>query len=387
MLIYSIFIKFISTKKITFKSNELSHLIPETTNVSYVESSDGKTVPIPEGYTASKIEEETSVNGGFVIYEGNINWDSVENSDIQDRKKELLKLQSNYNQYVWIPVEKEAINSIYGVDSNGKLWGKLYSYAVEGKTNQDWSMLNDNIYVKFGNNYFEPGLGLGFNSNIVSEMTLKMQLNKNRQELISELEQTYYQTIKSIKKYGGFYIGRYETGIQDDIAVIKKMNENLSNQSWIQMYQKTQKLRGEKDNIITSMIWSSLWDYTIQWLIDTGAKTYETVYSSDSWGNYRSSKFQYYTDKQANITTKSSGSLKAKVIPAGSSDYTKANNIYDMAGNVNELTLGSYGQYFSSRGGYYNSSTTTEKSCAFRSYQSISDSTERTGSRAILLLK
>ena len=248
-------------------------------------------------------------------------------------------------------------------------------------------MLNDNIYVKFGNNYFEPGLGLGFNSNIVSEMTLKMQLNKNRQELISELEQTYYQTIKSIKKYGGFYIGRYETGIQDDIAVIKKMNENLSNQSWIQMYQKTQKLRGEKDNIITSMIWSSLWDYTIDWLVKTGAQTYSTIYLSDTWGNYTNSQFEYYADIDGNTLKKNTGSSNAKTIPAGSSEYTKSNNIYDLAGNVNELTLGCYAQYFTYRGGSYASSATEEMSCAYRNYQSISNETIRVGSRAILLLK
>ena len=382
-----------SAEKAIFKSNNVSKLVPETTNISYVESSDGKMVPIPKGYTASKIAEETSVNGGFVIYEGDINWDSTEMQTIINlantgsKEKELLQLQSSYNQYVWIPVDEEKIKTIYGVDENGKLWGKIYSYNSLERVPQNWSERNGNFSISVMTNYFEPGLGYGANTAIVNEITLQTMLNQNREELIRELELNYYEAIKSIKKYGGFYIGRYETGMLEGKSVIRRMNEDLSKQNWADLYQKTKKMQGEKENVKTSMIWSSLWDYTIQWLIDTGAKTYETVYSSDSWGNYRSSKFQYYTDKQANITTKSSGSLNAKVIPAGSSDYTKANNIYDMAGNVNELTLGSYGQYFSSRGGYYNSSTTTEKSCAFRSYQSISDSTERTGSRAILLLK
>ena len=96
-----------------------------------------------------------------------------------------------------------------------------------------------------------------------------------------------------------------------------------------------------------------------------------------------------YTDIEANIDKKEKGSSKSKVIPSGSADYTKANNIYDMAGNVNELTLGGYSHYFVFRGGCYSSLSEKEKSCAYRSYQNINNESEKekTGSRAILLLK
>ena len=352
---------------------------------------------MPEGYTASKIEGETTVNGGFVIYECNekdIEWNSIqnenlaeENSNTSSKEKELLQLQSSYNQYVWVPVNEEQINSIYGVDSNGKIWGKLYSYTQDGRSPLGWKDINSKVDVKVSTNYFEPGLGYGANTNIVSEMTLQLRLNKNREELLRELEQNYYEMIKSIKKYGGFYIGRYESGLVDNEVTIRRLNENLSEQSWTDMYQKTKKLKKENENIITSMIWSSLWDYTIQWFIDTGAKTYEDISKSDSWGNYRDSSFEYYTDVEGNISLKEPGINNSKLIPAGSSEYSKANNIYDMAGNVNELTLGCYSYYFSYRGGYYDSSSDSEKSCSYRSYQEIDAKLPRTGSRAILLLK
>lgn len=364
-------------------------LAQETTNISYIESSDGKLVPIPKGYTASKIKEETSVNEGFVIYEGDINWDNMQGitDNSSSNQKEILELQSSYNQYVWIPVNEEEINSIYGVDSNGKLWGKLYSYSSTERTKQDWTDVNGRIFVRTITNYFEPGLGYGVNATIVNEITLKTKLNMNREELSRELEQNYYNTIKSIKKYGGFYIGRYETGILNHNAVIRRMNENLSNQNWADMYQKTKKIKGEKDNVTTSIIWSSLWDYTIAWFLNTGAETYDTLYSSDSWGNYRSSSFEYYSDLEGNLSTKSSGKTNSKRIPSGAADYTKVNNIYDMAGNVNELTLGCYSYKFIFRGGYYDSSAVAEKSCSYKGNQAITDENERTGSRAILLLK
>ena len=51
--------------------------------VTWVESSDldedGNPikVPVPKGYTASQIPGETSAKNGFVIYEGDVDWDSV----------------------------------------------------------------------------------------------------------------------------------------------------------------------------------------------------------------------------------------------------------------------------------------------------------------------
>ena len=348
--------------------------MPKSTDISYVESSDGKIVPVPNGYTASKIEGETSVNGGFVIYEGIINWDKMNLESLTDTSnttsEEILELQSNYNQYVWVPVKEEELKTIYGVDSDGKLWGKLYSYCQEGKIPQDWSMLKDKISVKTSSNYFEPGLGYGVNLSIVNEITLETELNKTREELNTELEQNYYNTIKSIQTYGGFYIGRYETGMEGNKAVIRKMNENIAKQSWAEMYQKTQEIKGDKNNVTTSMIWSSLWDYTMQWLINTGAKDDEEIHFSETWGNY-----SHYASEAS------------KKIPAGSLENTKSNNIYDMAGNVNELTLGCYGHDFCHRGGSYLSQSEEEISCASRGYQGITDKTEDTGSRAILLLK
>lgn len=379
------------TQKKVFQSKNLPAQLQENTNITYVQSSEGEQIPVPKGYTASQIEGETSEKEGFVIYEGEIDWSQIKTENASNHEntsnKSILQLQATVNQYVWVPVEEEEFKTIYGIDYTGKLWGKAYTYTSSGRTPSGWEENNGKIKVDLLNKYIEPGIGYGANELTINEMTLKTQLNKSRRELISKLEQNYYQMIKSIKKYGGFYLGRYETGILENKAVIRKMVENLSNQSWAQMYQKTEKLKEEKDHITTSMIWGSLWDFTIQWLVNTGGLSNQTVSLSETWGNYRSSVFQYYTDSEGNQTTKQAGSSNAKIIPAGSSDYTKVNNIYDLAGNVRELTLESYGYSFVTRGGDFNSSTTAQKSCAYRTTQTIEQKTEKTGSRAILLLK
>ena len=150
--------------------------------------------------------------------------------------------------------------------------------------------------------------------------------------------------IESIKKYGGYYIGRYETGnLSKEEAVVKKMNTDIGSQTWYTMYEKSKNLTGKKENIKTSMIWGSLWDETLQWLVDTEAKIstgetidYILIKDSTKWGNYKNATFEY-TTISGGISIKNEDSNTK--IPTGSAEYTKVNNIYDMAGNVWEWTL------------------------------------------------
>ena len=58
------------------------------------ESGDGVIVPVPIGYTASDATNENTVNGGFVIYEGE---EAVTDSNVAVAK-------TSRNQFVWIPV-------------------------------------------------------------------------------------------------------------------------------------------------------------------------------------------------------------------------------------------------------------------------------------------
>ena len=77
------------------------------------------------------------------------------------------------------------------------------------------------------------------------------------------------------------------------------------------------------------------------WLIESGNKTKEQVISdSKDWGNYYNVSFEY-ENNSGSIVTKSS----SKIIPTGSSEFTKANNIYDLAGNVYDWTAEAYYTY------------------------------------------
>ena len=270
----------------------------------------------------------------------------------------IFNLQKSVNQYVWVPVSEENLSRIYGVDANGKLWGKLYNYSSTGRTAYNWTETSGVMSITSSTIFREPTI-LRY---LDKDSTLQTYLGgMTAYEFLSELEENYYATIKSIKEHGGFYIGRYETGGLSGTAVVRKMETDINNQTWYTMYEKTKELSGTNDNAITSMIWGSLWDETLQWLYESGAKTsdgtqltYELIGSdSTKWGNYHNSTFSYIP---ADATTPDETAAKPRnaLIPTGSAEYTKVNNIYDLAGNVYDGTLeANFASSRGHRGGFY----------------------------------
>ena len=315
----------------------------------------------------------------------------------------VFELQTSTNQYVWVPVKD--VSRIYGIASNGKLWGKLYEeYNVNERTALNWKEIIDGamsiISLTGYNSHREPDViiqySYGSDINFFdADSKLQSQIDgmKQYQMLSQEMEESFYKMIESVKKYGGFYIGRYETGnLNQPEAVVKKMNEDINYATWYEMYELCKNLAGGNENVTTSMIWGSLWDETLQWLLESNAKisTGEVIdytrigEDSVSWGNYNDATFEY-TNKSGGIRTKYKGS--STEIPTGGTEYTKANNIYDLAGNMREWTLEAlhaYERVF--RGGAFSfSGHTAPVNCRYYDKPTYSD--VRVGCRAVLLIK
>ena len=120
--------------------------------------------------------------------------------------------------------------------------------------------------------------------------------------------------------------------------------------NWYTSYKRCLALKGNNNNIKTMMITGSLWDETVEWLVSSGATnsegttlTYKLVgYDSTTFGNYYNSTFNYIAKDAemptATETKEATDDYKGVLIPTGSAEYTKTNNIYDMAGNVMEWT-------------------------------------------------
>ena len=326
--------------------------------VNVVEDTEGIIVPVPKGYVASSIDGEHTVKTGFVIYEGE--------TAVTDENKE--EAQKTRNQWVWVPVEN--INDIYATDSKGKKYGQLWDFSDEGRTRVTYSV----------SGFREPDVATAYDK---STYLPNLEAEYKQSELKEELQQEFEYAIKLIDKYGGFYIGRYETGdlSKPNVKVVKG-NTDIVGQTWYTMYKKCQQiLPNENKNVRTSMIWGSLWDHTLYWLVASENKTFSDMVDSTGWGNYNNNTFQYQ-DESGNMVEKAYN--RRIKIPSGSTEYTKANNIYDMAGNVWDWTLETRNVFFRVKhGGYYENSG-SETSVSYRDASYPYSSTGAYGTRAVL---
>ena len=317
------------------------------------EDASGDKVPVPNGYVGSSVAGENEIDTGYVIYEGE---EAVTDSNVADAQK-------NRNQYVWVPVPD--ISKFYGTDANGKKWGKIYTFSsstssgydeITGTQPYNWSESNGVMTISSKTNYREPDVVAKYSSTGYDMDSRLKTLGigaKTTHEFLNQLEKEFNNMVASVEKYGGFYIGRYETGnINQDTPVIQKGNTNISSQTWYNMYKRCKNIKGANTNVETGMIWGNQWDRTLMWLIETGSKTKEQIADdSTSWGNYYNATFEY-VNSSGSTATKNEGSSTR--IPTGSAEYTKANNIYDLAGNVRDWTMEANSTYYRVfRGGYY----------------------------------
>ena len=311
--------------------------------------SSGDKVPVPNGYVGSKVAGENEIDTGYVIYEGE---DEVNDSNVEEAQK-------TRNQYVWVPVPDAS--TMYGTDENGKKWGKLYEFTTDTGSNIDertgtkplnWSESNGIMKIINKTSYREPDIVKSYDR----EVNLKTD---SVHDFLIHLEQEFNNMIESVKKYKGFYVGRYENGnLSKKIPVIVKGNTDINSQDWYTVYKNCKNIKGKNTNVQTGMIWGNQWDRLLIWLIESKNKTIEEICKdSSSWGNYLNSEFEYEKNNGSTTTKKSGNDLK---IPTGSTEYTKANNIYDLAGNVSDWTMETNGNSFrTSRDGNSGSNSLT----------------------------
>ena len=271
----------------------------------------------------------------------------------------VIKDEKN-NEWVWVPVDSATLATMYEESSDEKtLCGttgetavktKLYSKSITIGTDSNKKTIR--TIPGTSSSYREPDLVVGSDgaSDDAKDTYYKTILGETgTQEQLAQLFVDEYKAmIESVSKYGGFYIGRYElseAGVQKDKAT-------LTNTNWYNLYKKCTELQAS-DKVKTQMIWGCQWDVTMNWLISSGAKTSNEVNKdSSSWGNYSDSK------ENAKVTvTEEDGTTTNKYgrkQNTGYSEYWKANNIYDLAGNCSEWTQeASYTSSRANRGGGY----------------------------------
>ena len=278
----------------------------DSSKVVAVKSDDGKTVPVPIGFTKSTVPGEGSVETGFVIKQGS---DGSATSGI--------------NEFVWVPVDEPS--EMFGTDKDGNSLGKLYDFDSGSPKALNWTETGGKMSWTSTGDYREPDIVTSYDgsdaTSNASDFTSEIGSITGAQ-FKAQLQQEFEDMRESVETYGGFYIGRYETGdLNEDRAVVQKNNTDIGNKNWYEMYQKCKTVVEESETIkgTTSMIWGCQWDATMKWFLESeDPEVVEYVTDSTGKGNY-------------------SGSLLTN--GTGSNDDYSVNKIYDMAGNVYDWTL------------------------------------------------
>ena len=270
------------------------------------------------------------------------------------------------NEWVWIPVDKETLATMYETSSDEKtLCGttgetavktKLYSKSITiGTDSNKTTMSRTTPGTSTSGSYREPDLVVENEGTTVDAKDYKTILGDTgtKEQLAQLFVDEYKAMIESVSKYGGFYIGRYElSGTVTEPT--EKPGKTLTKTDWYNLYNacRSSKLQAS-DKVKTQMIWGCQWDVTMNWLISSGAKTSDEVNKdSSSWGNYKDSteNAKVTVTEEDGTTTNKYGSKQN----TGYSEYWKANNIYDLAGNCFEWTQeAGYTHYRAVRGGNY----------------------------------
>ena len=299
-------------------------------NTKYIR--DGKTAWIPKGFTVSGIKSEQSIDNGLVIY------DIPEGTTPDWSNPDSVK--TKYNQFVWIPVEVKSSDTENSIASFYRS-----AWTINVSTGGDRT-------TGLSTSYTEP--------NSTNDTADKTGIAGQITELT-----------KSIYKYGGFYIGRYEAGsktertssssqtaefvVQQDKYPYNyvKWGTSMSNVSegavylCNNLYSPTNTNYGATSMLCTGASWDSMLDF----IKDSS----HSVTDSTTWGNYYDS--ETYTINRGKYAVLSSGTLgnfqdvvneyskeksKSILLTTGTTERNSSKNIYDIAGNVYEWTTESY---------------------------------------------
>ena len=240
---------------------------------------------------------------------------------------------SNGNQYVW--VEVPMTDEVY----------QTAGLSITNFTEEEYTTIENDLHT-YTKNYRKDGYIDEYFENGISGFT---------KEKYVELKQ---KMLKSIYKNGGFYVGKYETGIENEpktdvteseipteVPVIKQNAYPYNNITWNQAQILADKMGSGK--YTSSLLFGVQWDLMLKYLETKGVSEAELNEDSTSWGN---------TGRDFTITNPNSkysinaedwiskaygykdGNTRILLSTGASEDFGKQ-GIYDLAGNLFEWTL------------------------------------------------
>ena len=255
----------------------------ETTDCTTYIDRNGNKAPVPTGFTVSTVEGENLVNKGLVIKEN-----------------------STGNEYVWIPC---------AIDGSDKLQYQRTRWGVEADSGTEaWK---DELTLTDSSVQYTS-----------SDIGMSKEVSK---EIVNQINSEF----TSVKKYGGYYIGRYETGVGDNYKAVVQANKepyagtvNGNPTRWTEAYNLAKGI-GAGTGATTHLCSSYAWDTAVNFIMNNGTKNYATA---------RENFNENWKDKQVVDSTGKEIKAKDTAQRLTTGQTTAKSNIFDMGGNVTEFT-------------------------------------------------
>ena len=293
-----------------------------------LEAENGITFEVSDGTCGELIVRARNIATANVFPKNNVST-NYENPPIPKGYKHIcgewnngyvIERRFDGSQFVWVPVGS--------LDSNGTLDGKNFSEKFGRRNYTDDEFSNEPL----------------------------------NDELIEQ--------VKSVKKYGGFYISRYNISM----GYAERPQSVKGVMPWVNIdyyYAGLVASQIEDDEAVKShLTFGAEYDSVLEWFIETDAKRFiEIAEDSSRWGNFNNTCY------------------RGKLVETGSREEWCANNIYDFAGNVREWTEETNDSLrAATRGGGFNNDA-VRYPVACRIYRNPNDESPNVGFRATLYIK
>ena len=275
-----------------------------------------KGITLPEGFAPTKIEGEDSIDDGLVITDG------------------------YGNEYVWVEVPRtDVVYPTAGLN-------------ITSFTNDEYTKIENDLHT-YTNDYRN---GTSFSDVYYPDSTTGW---------FTETGDTSYDTakkkmLKSVYQNGGFWVGRYEAGIETnrtakgEATITPLSKENLYPYNYVTRTQaKVLAEKVESGSYTSSLMFGVQWDLVLKYIQTKKEATVTDIkakLNSDSTpiGNYSNNKWNI-TNKNAKYSTNYGNSFSScpysktsnadVLLTTGADGSFSLMNIYDIAGNVWEWTL------------------------------------------------
>ncbi len=336
----------------------------------------GKSIPNPSSYGENPNAQATADGWGkyFALPDGAKYLEGTVDTGV------VVEIKGS--EFVWVPVDDVVLDTNRTSElpinaDNGTTNGKIYTpmaikignnykgllYDFDGGTS--FLKYNDstNNYIGGDSDYREPDVASAYDNTNNDTSDGKITIEK--------LTSSYNAMIASVLKYKGFYVARYEAGIDNSSKNIVFKNAdieannvttsdayNVETFGWYKLYQKMNEFTTNDDKVVSNMIWGSQYDAMMNWMLKTGNDV--SAFNDSKINN------QHVTGQNKNDVV---------------------NNIYDLYACHYEWTLETHGsEHRSMRGGRANDST-YKNSPAHRTYTFLGNFSVDLSSRATLYIK